>query len=584
MMKKASSLLLSLFMLSMILPMTVNAQGDESFRVKLESILNRYKNYRFSTIDVYSLKDVRDVRQIIKDKEASENTSAVVGDADKILAETNPEVVNSIRNALLSGNTKTAVQRDQIKRFGEIPKNFDALVEILSPNKGSQQIVRAAYVITTKKVDRDQLVPNTIIAMIISMEDNTEIKKNVDNASGKNIYTWPELVQFDLDPEKYNAENMYQLLENAFMQSNVEKRTSEAQGIGTMKRWTDPQYGISRSLIEREGDIADADVAKFVRISNGEPMDYYKDNELIVSPDLVSWKRYEIETAVYENGEIDTISFITNSNLPKFGLELKYGIEDINMPSMYSERMTFSALWENIKIGAILPTYGWSELGKEMIDYDRVFTHGGIGLAGELDFPFKVIPQSGVFHLSFGWVFGDAEQAGYNDDFRMSTDDLWNQLGTAKETFQDTAVSDYLVRANATLHYTFGLAIDKDYQLRFGLGGTVYSVEQWTNEASLDGNNLPVVNYKEIESETVGGISAKMDFMVKNIATPYGLTAQYFDESIYASAWIHIPVIKDLFALRLEGKAFFNAIKDSPEPWESEENLFIPMARFIFVF
>ncbi len=577
MMKKASSLLLSLLMLSIVMPLTVQAQGDESFRVKLESILNRYKNYRFSTVDLYSLKDVRDVRQIIKDKEASENTTAAVGDADKILAETDPQVVSSIRNQLLSGSTKTKIQRELIGRYGELPKNFDALVEILSPNKGSQQVVREAYIVTTKKADRDQVVPNTIIAMIISYEDNTDIGKNVDNASGKNVFTWPELVQFDLDPEKYNAENMYQLLENAFMQSNVEKRTSEAQGIGTMKKWTDPQYGVSRSLIEREGDISSADVQKFVRISNAEPMDYTQNHEIIVSPDLVSWKRYEIETYTYEDGFVDTLSFITNSSLPKFGLELKYGIDDINMPSMWSERMTFSALWENIKIGAILPTYGWSELGKEMLEYDRVFTHGGLGIAGQLDFPFKVIPQSGVFHLGFGWVFGDAERAGYKDKIDL------DQILTINP--EDESGNDYLVRANATLHYTFGLAIDKDYHLRFGLGGTVYTIETWGDRMEADPEtNIETAVYKELDKETIGGISAKMDFMVKNIATPYGVSVQYFDESIYASAWIHIPVIKDLFALRLEGKSFFTALKDTPQAWEVEENLFIPMARFIFVF
>ncbi len=578
MMKKASSLLLSLLMLSIIMPLTVQAQGDESFRVKLESILNRYKNYRFSTIDVYSLKDVRDVRQIIKDKEQAENTTAAVGDADKIIAETDPQVVSTIRNLLLSGSTKTKIRRELIGRFGEQPKNFDALVEILSPNKGSQQVVREAYVITTKKADRDQVVPNTIIAMIVSMEDNTDIKKNVDNASGKNIYTWPELVQYDLDPEKYNAENLYQLLENAFMQSNVEKRTSEAQGIGTMKKWTDPQYGVSRSLIEREGDISSSDVQKFVRISNAEPIDYNKNHEIVVSPDLVSWKRYEIETYTYEDGYVDTLSFITNSSLPKFGLELKYGIDEINMPSMYSERMTFSALWENMKIGAILPTSGWSKLGQDMLDYDRVFTYGGLGLAGSLDFPFKVIPQSGVFHLSFGWVFGDAERADYKDKL-----DLDNVMFVNPE---DESGNDYLVRANATLHYTFGLAIDKDYQMRFGLGGTVYTIETWADRLESDPEtNIETAVYKEVGKESIGGISAKMDFMVKNISTPYGVTAQYFDESIYASAWIHIPIIKDLFALRLEGKSYFAAFKDSKKPWEKgNDNLFIPMARFIFVF
>jgi len=80
----------------------------------------------------------------------------------------------------------------------------------------------------------------------------------------------------------------------------------------------------------------------------------------------------------------------------------------LSYPSMWSERMTLSALWQSVKLGIILPTSGWSDLSESVYNINRTLTFGGVGVAAEFDFPFKVIPQSGVFHASLGYIFGDA--------------------------------------------------------------------------------------------------------------------------------------------------------------------------------
>jgi len=152
---------------------------------------------------------------------------------------------------------------------------------------------------------------------------------------------------------------MYDLLVNAFLQGNVEDRTLEAQGIGTLITFFAPKAGITKSLLNKEGVVSSFDIQMFKRISEGQAYDITdKFNELIVSPDLISWRRYDYPQLVYSDGFIDTIDRITNYELPKYGVELKYGAEAINYPSFWSERLTLNAIWQGVKLGIILPTNG----------------------------------------------------------------------------------------------------------------------------------------------------------------------------------------------------------------------------------
>ena len=84
-------------------------------------------------------------------------------------------------------------------------------------------------------------------------------------------------------------------------------------------------------------------------------------------------------------------------------------------------------------------------------------------------------------------------------------------------------------------------------------------------------------------SEPIGGVSMKAEFMAKNATTPYGATLQYFDESISGSIWIQIPIVENVFFLRLDAKGYAAAFKDEPRIWE-KRSLFMPMARLVFNF
>jgi hypothetical protein len=52
----------------------------------------------------------------------------------------------------------------------------------------------------------------------------------------------------------------------------------------------------------------------------------------------------------------------------------------------------------------------------------------------------------------------------------------------------------------------------------------------------MDDFDNPYIYSKDSRDETIGGISMKLDFMSRDITTPFGASLQYFDESIYGSA------------------------------------------------
>ena len=77
----------------------------------------------------------------------------------------------------------------------------------------------------------------------------------------------------------------------------------------------------------------------------------------------------------------------------------------------------------------------------------------------------------------------------------------------------------------------------------------------------------------------------KVDFMSTDVTTPFGASLQYFDESIFANAWLQIPIVSETFYLRFDARVFSAALfRDYPRPWENNRILFIPSARLIFNF
>ena len=574
MIRNISKLVVGVLLLSMILPVLANGQ-DESFRIKLESILFRFKNYRFSNVALYELKDAKDVRNAIQTKERKKKAAETGAEASEECVKTaDPAIASMIESGVQRGESSARIQRSIIGRGLALPEQFDCIYNYYeSQQMGPEEILRKAYVVTTR-VTKGEAVPNTLIAMIVSYEDEDRLARSIDRPNPKNVFTYNEMKQFELDSKEFGSENMYDLVMTSFYQNNVTNRTLEAQGIGTLIQWTPVVHGVSRNLIKQEADIKSKDIQAFKRISEGMPFDYYqKKNELVASPDLISWKRFDIDKIVYDDGFVDTLSNYTNTQLPKYGVELKYGIPSINYPSFWSERMTVSALWQNVKLGVILPTSGWASLSNSMFSQERRLTHGGSGISGEADFPVMVIPESGIFHVEGAYLFGDAEPADYKDR-NVSYANFPLQLQ------QGVDLTDYMIRANGQVHYTFAISVDDNYLMRFGIGATAYQAETWTYRQDINNEEL---EYYKLDSETVGGLSGKIEAMVTDVATPYGGSIQYFDESLYTSIWLHFPVIENTLGVRLEANGFFTAFRDELHPWEND-SVFIPMARFVFTF
>ncbi len=569
---------LSLILCGMLLPLSQQADAaeyDESFRIKLESILNRFKNYRFGQVSIWELKNLSDIKKAIKTKEKKRNATS--GDCEEEQKKVDAAVWNLIKRGRTEGQSKGQVQRALFSRGITVPPNFDVLWDCADPGSGSTQMIRRTFLITNR-VSHEDPMPKVIIAAMIQYEDEEDLKRAMDRPNPEYVFTVKEMEQFDLDPEEFGADNMYKLMMTAFLQNNVKNITLEAQGIGTDLIWLDPTRGVSKSIVKNANDITSSEIQTIMRISEGSPLDIeLKENEVIISPDLISWKQYELRTVEYAEDDIDTVNFYPNTDLPKIGVELKYGIDEINYASLWSERMTLSALWQNVKLGVILPTGGWSSLSEDVFDQTRMLTHGGVGISGAADFPIKIIPKGGVFQLSGGYIFGDAEEASYKDR-NLNIDNFEYQYNA----YDNFLKYDYFIRGNAQLHYTFAISVDADYMLRFGIGATVYNVEQWGYKYDRSDSEDEVKYYK-VEDETKGGISGKMDFMVRDVATPYGATLQYFDEALFGKVWIQFPVIDNTLSIRLDAKGYFNAFRDEDHPWE-DGSVFTPMARFIVNF
>jgi hypothetical protein len=91
------------------------------------------------------------------------------------------------------------------------------------------------------------------------------------------------------------------------------------------------------------------------------------------------------------------------------------------------------------------------------------------------------------------------------------------------------------------------------------------------------------LTYTKSGSETVGGLSGKIEFLSKNITTPFGGSIQYFDEALGLNVWLQIPVVTNVFAIRLDASGYVVAFRDTPHAWENQ-SVFIPQARIILNF
>ncbi|MBM2814241.1 MAG: hypothetical protein HW421_1003 [Ignavibacteria bacterium] len=587
---------------------------NDAANLKLKNVLGNLKNHRFGPNYYYQVKDLKVIKASLQQFIQAEGTPKVAM-SDEILKKVDKKVAEYIENGVKADDAPMAIKENLYRDLSQsIPDDdFDALYAYFkSKLAGKGKEIKTAYLITTPNEKGDE----SIVALIIAFK-SIDIEEDIGFPAKSNIFTYMDLKEIDITDEANQGRKLYDLLNDYILQQNVNDVTLRARGIG-QKQWLLPfDYGVTSSLIVDEGNITSNDVQNFIRISETMPLDFFqKENEIILSGDQISWRRYKrqlsedgSEPAPIEDkkvkvatkaqpGPADKSKTATtqktalvaetptepteletdptkasNYNLPDYGIELKYGIDEINFPSLWSERLTLSAIWQSVKLGVILPSDGsiYSS-SANVFGQKRQFTNAGTGIAGSFDFPIKVAPKSGIFHMDFAYVNGNANPASYRNKLER------------QDTSNTDPYLDYLIRANAQIHYTFATKIDDNYWLRYSVGATLYNIESWSYENSLnyeDGDKES--NYKQKETETVGGISGKIELMVRDITTPWGASVQYFDGTLSTYIWLRIPITRNSVSFQIDGKGYFPVFDDLSRPWKNT-SAFIPMGRLIVNF
>ncbi len=546
----------TMVLLAVLLGTSVPTAAQQTSEVK--NLLLRFKNWRYGMVSVYKVPDADELGSVRK-------LNILLGPAE-------PQMSDEARQCRAQSDVEgyvadpSSMDEKEIEKILKYPgcKAYERYYAQKMAWESAQ--FRKAYLVTTR-VSRDgnfqviALLVQTSSAAGRSMRNDLDPPTDVIMAQQLQSADLEKQYLMDGKAEKGRdllggtaANNLLEYLTNQVKQSNYENVTPEAQGIGEEGiRFVDKKYGNTIG-------ISEDNTQTYIRITDGLPQDYMNNNEVIVSvADGVSYRRYE-RTAIndYGNMIVDSTQ-ATNNNLPKYGVELKYGLEDINYPSLWSERMALNALWGSSRLGLILPSSGWSNLSSSFGN-TQTMTHGGVGVNGAFDFPIRVIDESGVFNVSMSYVFDDAVKS--------------DHMVLNPET---NRYEDYLVRYHANVQYSFAIAIDKDFMFRLRLGGTIYGMESWSEFNS----GTDSVDFRNVKNTTVGGVSGRIEFMTRSWSTPAGFTLSYFDETILGTAWLHIPVI-DNFALRLDTRVFAPVFRD-PRLWE-QSAVVIPAVRFIFNF
>ncbi len=633
---------------------TAKSQDD------VAEILKKFKNWRFSNVNVYKVDKESELKTIFEQVEKTSSKGAkakVVFDTLKI----DPITFKKIKEIRDAEGADVEIKKVVSKLVNSGITNIpdESLIKECWDyfNEGSEESKDFVFFLVTSKPILLGKRPDDIIALVYKSYDpkTLQVEEGVDNVGNlklsrilddiplENIYTKSNLEILGTPntgfPDKTidvsiirlkkvdeltkttfsNGLSLYNNLLDYFKQGNVLNLTLEAKEIGTDVSYTGKSVGNSNSLV-KSTRVTPKEIQMFKRISDGQPDDYSdKSNEILVSLDQIRWVSYRKmqlpsnaklkDTMVFDpvittnpktNKEDTTLVYnekasnkaksdnakllkfnSTNLYLPEFGLDLKYGIDEITYPSMWSERLTLSALWNNVKMGVILPFGNFFENKNDLFGQERKMIHGGVGIAGKIDLPMPLLPKSGIFQISGAAVFGNAVEPNYFTNPNLETI-------TPAQISNLTAKSYFMVRANGQFHYTFGIAVDEDYLMRFGFGATLYSIEGWGTSIGKEysqkvADTIAVYNFTKRTTETVGGISGKLEFMARNMATPFGGSIQYFDESLTTNIWLQFTILENTLSLKFEGTGYFTAFKSTPRAWENS-NIFVPMARLIYLF
>ncbi|MBL0323496.1 MAG: hypothetical protein IPP80_14210 [Ignavibacteria bacterium] len=351
---------------------------------QVSSILDKYKNWRYGMISVFR----------VNEEDGTVNKlNMLLGPPEPVIPEEAKQcrTKDEIEGYVLSGGE--GADEKEYQKWMRSPgcKAYERYYSQRVAWEKAQ--FKKAFVVTTRYQPGE---PFRVIALLV--QKNTEsfygLRQDLDPPSGK--YLANELEAKQLDEQilvsgvakkgreilETTTATLYEYLTNQVIQGNMENVTPEAQGIGEEGiRFVKKRYGTTEGINEDSSPL-------YMRITEGLPQNYQNNNEIIVSAlDGVSYRRFE--RPVINEGEVDS-AVPTNAYLPKYGVELKYGLEDINYPSIWSERLTLNAVWGASHLGVVLPTSGWSSISKDLGAIQRMTT-GGMGINGAFDFPIRVI-------------------------------------------------------------------------------------------------------------------------------------------------------------------------------------------------
>lgn len=363
-------------------------------------------------------------------------------------------------------------------------------------------------------------------------------------------------------------DNMYDYIKGAIKQS-AQEVTNAIRSKPSTAEALKPREVIS-SL------ISDDDVQEHLMITEGEPhkkiTGEFSDEIVIGLADIVSWRHYQKTEAGEE------------LKLPLYGVEMRYGNDDIGYPSLWSERVAINALWDANRLGVILPSSLWAPNLLPLLTQKSKFTtlSGGVGLNGTFDFPFKLIEKSGVFTASGSLMLGNNIR--YNDRGPFVND---SEVGVPDSL---RLRKSFLMRWHGLLNYTFSVNIrdnnesanqgDKEvgYNVRFKVGAGGYQMEQWIPQSL----GVEFVPGTDRISTLKFSPFFRIEYMSYGLSVPFGAYIQYFDGAGSGQVWLQVPISDTGFltAIRLDGRVFV-PITRSAYDWESSL-VAVPSLRFIF--
>jgi hypothetical protein len=567
---------------------------------QIRSILGNFKSYRYSNVFLFKLDDaaVTAINPLLGTPEPKMNAAA-----------NRSKKKDAIQQAVDDGETDIA--KAVKDNGGGVMNNDDREYEKYYRlyKKWQEELFSRAYIVTTRFRSGD---PFEIIGLLTSA--NKELVAKLDECVDppKGIFLSNELERIGSPDTNGVAKTLYQYLERKIVQNDAENVTAEAQGIGADATFLPQKYGATLPINED-------DIQQYLRISDGQPQEYTSENELTIGAfDLIRFRHYGKLADLDENGnpvtetspEDSSARKVYNKYLPLWGLEMRYGMPEINYPSLWSERMTMNVMWQSYKFGIILPTNGWSNLAKDVFNVQRRLTNAGFGVYGSLDFPIKLINQGGVFNFNASYVFGDAATNAVPTTFQFD--------GKTADRLRDTTQFrtlgySYLPRFHAQAHYSFAIDIDRSHFFRFKLGASMYVIQRWaeltkvvgfeprTNKPILETKNrlLEQYTYDDLNryngfdqlaiaaltnsksNETVASLSGRIEFMTRSRTVPWGAALQYFDGAVSGDLWAQVSIL-DGFALRGEAQFFQTAFRD-PKAWE-EQTVVMPSLQMIFNF